>query len=360
VEAAVSAGSIAAAVARVETELAAFWSSPDMSDGEPVAKARASTMTFVAVGSRAEVERIEEQAEALAETHAGRSLLITVDGRLPPWEMEASWSAMCRRDGEVPICRDRVELTFGAAAAPRAASVVSALALSDVPLVVEVAPGAPTALADALADACDRLIVDSAELAPARAAELAQRGAAPIADRAFVRAFSWRELLARFYDEARGAFRSIQRIELSRTAGAGSDPAALIVGWLSSRLGWRFEARRYACDASGNSFEIALANAPLPETSPASERLAASPHRRLEGVRILAELGGAPIVLECARIPGAQGAVRWSMAGALTASHVHQLGRRDETWVLAKAIDVTEGDRVLKEALCAAAEWSAL
>jgi glucose-6-phosphate dehydrogenase assembly protein OpcA len=225
--------------------------------------------------------------------------------------------------------------------------------------VVEAAPGAPAALADALAAACDRLIVDSAELAPARAAELAQKGAAPIADRAFVRAFSWRELLARFFDEARGAFRAVRRVELSRSAGATPDPAALILGWLGSRLGWTFEARDRARDAAGNAVEIVLADAPPAEIAPESVR-GAPPHRRLDAVRIRAEHLGAPLDLECARIPDAHGTVRWSMAGALTASHVHQLGRRDETWVLAKAIDAAEGDRVLKEALRAAAAWSAL
>jgi glucose-6-phosphate dehydrogenase assembly protein OpcA len=353
VEAAVSVGSIAEAVARVEAELAGFWSSPDMSDGEPVAKARASTMTFVAVGSRAEVEQIEQQAEALAETHAGRSFLIAVDGRLPPWDMQATWSAMCRRDGDVPICRDRVELTFGAAAAERAASVVAALALSDVPLVVEAAAGAPPALADALAAACDRLIVDSAELAPARAADLARRGPAAMGDRAFVRAFSWRELLARFFDEAPGAFRSVRRIEVVRSAGAKPDPAALLLGWLGSRLGWTFEARDRARDAAGYAVEIALADAPAFEGDP-------SGRRQLEAVRIRADHRGGPLDLACVRMPDAPGVVRWSMAGAVTASHVHQLGRRDETWVLAKAIDAAEADRVLKEALSAAAAWSAL
>ena len=349
-----SDGAIAKAVARVESELAAFWSTPDTGDdGVPVNKARASTMTYVAVGSRAEVERLEEQAEGLAETHAGRSFLITVEGRLPPWEMQASWSATCRRDGEVLICRDRVEITFGVAAAERAASVVGALALSDVPLLVEAAPGAPAGVAEALVDLGDRLILDSAVLPAARVAELVRRSRAGLADRAYIRTHSWRDLVARFFDEAPGAWRAIRRVTITRGAGEGSDPAALFLGWLASRLGWRFETRGLARDAAGAQVEIALADAP---PVPAGE----DPWRRLEAVQIEAELGGAPLTMGCARIPEAPGTVRWTLTGARSAEHVHPLGRREETWVLMKAIDAAPGDRVLREAELAAADWSAL
>lgn len=352
-----SDGAIAAAVARVEAELGGFWSTPDLTpEGLPVAKARASTMTYVAVGSRAEVERLEEQAEALAETHAGRSFLITVDGHLPPWEMKAEWSATCRRDGEVPICRDRVELCFGVAAADRAASVISALALSDVPLVVEAAPGAPPGVAEALIDICDRLIVDSAALPPARVADLARRSRGAMADRGFIRTHSLRDLVARFFDdphEAPGAWRAIRRVGIAREPGPGPDPAALFLGWLASRLGWAFESKHLARAADGAPVEIVLADAP--------KGIEGEPEgfRRLWSIHLEAELGGAPLALGCARIPEAPGTVRWTMAGARSAEHVHPLGRRDETWVLAKAIDAVEGDRVLREAAFAAAAWSA-
>lgn len=362
-------GPVAEAVARVEAELAAFWSTPDDTEGTPVAKARASTMNLAATGSHAEIERLEEQAEGLAETHAGRTLLLTVDGRLPPWELKADWSATCRRDGEVPICRDRVGLTFGAAAVERAASVVAALVIPDVPLVVEVAGGAPVALANALAGVCDRLVVDSAETSAARIAELARRSRGPVADRAFVRTFSWRELTARFFDDGRDAWRAIRRVEIARSPGPKPDPAALFLGWLGARLGWTFEARDRARDAGGGPVEIALADGP-----PGGDL---EGRRRIEAVRIAAEFHGEPLMLSCVRIEDAAGArepgpalrdgapvagntVAWSVEGLISAAHVYPMGYRDETWVLTKAIDATEGDRVLREASLAAAAWSAL
>ncbi|WP_437312421.1 glucose-6-phosphate dehydrogenase assembly protein OpcA [Sorangium sp. So ce385] len=357
-----SAGRIAEVIKRVESELAEFWSSPDESRPEPAPKTRASTMNFVAVGSRAEVERLKEQAEELAETHAGRTLLITLDDRLDPLSVQADWSATCRRAGEVPICYDRVELTFGVAAAERVASVVSALTISDVAVIVELAPGAPNVLGDALAPICDRLVFDSAETCIERIAEVARGTKAPLADRAFVRTFSFRELVARFFDDMPEACRAIRRVEIARSAGAKPDPAALLLGWMGSRLGWTFESRGPAQPggagvsgraraADGAPIEIALLDGP-----PAGEQA----QRRIDGVRLFTSLRGEPLSLGCVRLDKAPATARWTMEGARSADHLHPLGYRDETWVLTKTIDSLEGDRLLREAVLAAAAWSAL
>ncbi|XXX71698.1 glucose-6-phosphate dehydrogenase assembly protein OpcA [Sorangium sp. So ce134] len=356
-----SAGRIGEVIKRVESELARFWASPDESRPEPAPKTRASTMNFVAVGSRAEVERLKEQAEELAETHAGRTLLITLDDRLDPLCVQADWSATCRRAGEVPICYDRVELTFGVAAAERVASVVSALTISDVAVIVELAPGAPNVLGDALAPICDRLVFDSAETSIERIAEVARGTKAPLADRAFVRTFSFRELVARFFDDMPEACRAIRRVEIARSAGAKPDPAALLLGWMGSRLGWTFESRAEqpggagvtgrARAADGAPIEIALVDGP-----PAEEQ----GRRRIDGVRLFTSLRGEPLALGCVRLDKAPATARWTMEGARSAEHLHPLGYRDETWVLTKTIDSLEGDRLLREAVLAAAAWSAL
>jgi hypothetical protein len=48
----------------------------------------------------------------------------------------------------------------------------------------------------------------------------------------------------------------------------------------------------------------------------------------------------------------------WTRSGGRTSAHEHALGRRGEDWVLVKAIDGTEGDRVYRETLTMAADWS--
>src|SRR6185437_6829462 len=147
VEAAVTgtSGAVSEAVARVEADLAAQWAAANET-GSP--KARAATMNFVVACTLAEVEGLRASIEVLAQTRAGRVFLLTVDGRLAPWDVESSVSAVCHKEGETVICYDRIELHFGAMAAARAPSVLSALSLSEVPTIVEVQRGAPAPLAD--------------------------------------------------------------------------------------------------------------------------------------------------------------------------------------------------------------------
>jgi len=336
-------GAVSEAVSKIEAQLAAFWAAT--TDESGATKARAATMNFVVVCATGEVECMRTAIEDLAQTRAGRVFLMTVDGRLAPWELEPDVSAVCHKEGDTVLCYDRVELHFGAMAAVRAPSVLSALALSEVPTLVELGKGAPASLADGLARAADRVIVDSAHTSVARIAELAHRSAAPIADRAFVRTFSWREFVARFFDEAPGAEAAIGLIEIERTPGL-HDPAALLLGWLASRLGWTFESATRAVDAQGMHVAIAVRAPQATDAEPGE----------ITGVRITTAIDNRPLFCTCERTPGER-AVTWTLAGPRSATHQHPLGFRDEGWVLGKAIDSTEGDGVYRAAVLAAAEY---
>lgn len=339
-----SSGAVSEAVSKVEAELNAFWSQAEDESGAH--KARATTMNFVAVAAPAEADALRAGIEELAGTRAGRVFMLTVDGRLAPWELAHDVGAVCRKEGDVAVCYDRVELSFGAMAAGRAGSVLSTLALSEVPMILEIGRGAPGVIVDPLVKIADRVVVDSAHTAVGRIAEIARKARAPIADRAFVRAFSWRELVARFFDEATEAARSIRKVTIERASDGKHDPAALFLGWLASRLGWRFESPAKAVDAKGEPVEIQVG-------PPRVEGVAVG---EIAGVRIAAMLGGEPLDLVCERA-GGERAVRWSMSGARTAHHEHPLGFRDEGWVLLKAIDSTESDGAYREAVLAAADW---
>jgi hypothetical protein len=340
-------GAVSEAVSKVEAQLSAFWAASTGEDGAP--KARAATMNFVVVSAPAEVERLRGDIEELAHTRAGRVFLMTVDGRLPPWELDADVSAVCHKEGDSVLCYDRVELHFGAMSAVRASSVLGALSLSEVPTIVEIARGAPPALADGLARVAHRVIVDSAHTGIGRIAELAQKTTAALADRAFVRTFSWRELVARFFDDAPGAERSVGRVEIERSVADRHDPAALLLGWLASRLGWTFESATEARDAQGMPIEIVVRATTTPGVEPGE----------LGGVHITSALDNRPLFCACVRDSGER-SVRWSLRGPRTATHHHPLGFRDESWVLCMAIDATAGDHVYRAAAIAAAAWSKL
>ncbi|MDI1484568.1 glucose-6-phosphate dehydrogenase assembly protein OpcA [Polyangium sp. y55x31] len=336
------------ALARIEGELASFWSSPDEQAGAPMTKVRSSTMSFAFVAASSEIEQARATTDALADTHPGRAFVLTSDGRLAPWEVSYDVRAACRLDGGTPICFDWIEMTFGAMACERAGSVVATLALPEVPVVVEIGRGAPRALLPSLLPRADRLIVDSAHTSVARIAEMLHASSVPVGDRQFVRTYQWRELVARFFDDALAALESIREVTVGRTPGGATEPAALFLGWLGSRLGWGFEARDRALDRHGETVRITLRDDPREGLSPG----------QITGVWIETALEGQPLSLACVRDQENPKQVAWTRRGARVTSHEHALGYRDEAWVLVKALDATEGDRVLRDAIILGAQWS--
>lgn len=347
-----SASNVREAVAKVEAQLHAFWSASN-EGGEP--KARASTMNFVAVGTPGEKEQLRSDIEELAQTRAGRVFLLTIDERLSEWDVEPDVSAVCHKDGGIVVCYDRIELAFGARAAERATSVVNALALSEVPTIMEARAGAPKALVDPILVGAERIIVDSAELGVAAVAELAWKTRAPIADRAFIRSFSFRELVASLFDDAVDGTRAIRKVEITRTGPADGgplgkrDPAALFFGWLASRLGWRFESASLAVDAAGQGVRLATHLVPPWGDLGTGE---------ITGVKITATHDGKELVLNCARKQEDPRTACTSRTGALSSAHDRALGHHDENWVLRKAIDATVGDAIYRQAAERAADWS--
>jgi glucose-6-phosphate dehydrogenase assembly protein OpcA len=347
-----TSSTVSEAVGRVEAQLNAFWSAANQGDE---AKVRLSTMNFVAVGMQCDTDRLREEVEDLAQTRAGRVFLMTVDGRLGPWDVENDVRALCHKEGDQIVCYDRIELSFGQRAASRAASVLGALALPEVPTIVEAGAGAPRVIVDPLILACDRIIVDSAYLGASRIAEIARKTKAPIADRSFIRMFSFRDLVAGFFDDAVDATRSIREVEIDRTgtpdgAPLGKlDPAALFFGWLASRLGWKFEGPDLAVDERGRGISLSTHIVPSWDDLGPGE---------ITRVRISTTLHGSPLELSCSRQASSARTVRWVRTGALSETHDHALGFHDEGWVLRKAIDATEGDGIYRQAVELAAEWS--
>ncbi len=337
------------AVSKIEAELSAFWSMPDEQTGLPQSKVRSSTMSYVIVAAQAEIERARQTTEALSDTHPGRAFVLTTDGHLAPWDVSYDVRAACRLDGgSLPICYDWIEMAFGSMATERSGSVVAALALPEVPIVLELGRGAARTLCSSLVPRAERIIVDSAHTSATRIAELLKGSSVGVGDRQFVRTFSYRELVARFFDDALLALPCIRKVTIGRTPNGATDPAALFLGWLGSRLGFRFETKTSAKDKLGNAVEIVLVDEPRSDLDPG----------QLTCVAIETSLGGEPLSLSCVRDKPT--CVTWSRSGARSATHEHALGHRDEAWVLVKALDSQEADRVYREALTLAVLWSAL
>lgn len=337
------------ALSRIEAELTAFWSAPDEQSGQPMPKVRSSTMTYAVVTNQSDIERAREATESIVDTHPGRAFVLTVDGRLAPWEMKHDVRMACRLDGGAqPICHDWLELTFGAMACERAGSILETLSLPEIPVVIEVGRGASRAIINAIAQRADRLIVDSAHTQVSRIAEVTAAISCPIGDRQFVRTYTWRELIARYFDDALPALDCIQKVTVGRTAGGTTEPAALLLGWLGSRLGWTYDSQTQARDRQGKAVEIIVQDESISGLGPGE----------ITDVWIETRFQDEPFSLACNRRRENPTQVCWLRSGAKISAHEHALGRRGEDWVLVKAIDGVESDRTYREALTMAASWS--
>lgn len=338
------------ALGRIEAELAAFWSAPDEQSGQPMPKVRSSTMTYAVVTNQTDIDRAREATESIVDTHPGRTFVLTVDGRLAPWELKHDVRMACRLDGGAqPICYDWLELTFGAMACERAGSILDTLSLPEIPVVIELGRGAPRTIVNSVTHHADRLIFDSAHTQISRLAEVAAATRCPIGDRQFVRTYTWRELFARFFDDALTALDHIHEVTIGRTPGGTTEPAALLLGWIGSRLGWTFDTKNQARDRQGKAIRVVVQDETIDGLGPGE----------ITDVWVQSRFEDEPFSLSCNRRRENPTQVYWQRSGARTSSHEHALGRRGEDWVLVKAIDGTESDRIYRDVLAKAAEWSA-
>lgn len=337
-------GHVSDTVAAVERELSGLWAAPKEGAAPRV---RASTMNLVVVSAKTEIERLRADTDALGATHAGRAFLVWVDGRLPPWDLSTEVSGICRAESGSDVCSDRVEVGFGISAATRAPSVIGALALSQVPVVVEVGVGATNSLVDSLVALADRVVVDSSFTPPTRIDHLATLAGAAVADRNFVRTFTFRDLIARLFDGDLSLLPRIRSVEIERTGGFSVDPAAMMLGWVASRLGWSFTSREHATDAADGHVAVRLRDAKRPKLGPGE----------LVAIRFTIEGADGPLNLAVERL---EDRPRVLCVHGAEGEHEHPLGFRDETWVLIKALDDRNIDEVYRAAVRSAAAWEAL
>jgi glucose-6-phosphate dehydrogenase-like protein OpcA len=209
-------------------------------DTDTVPELRTNVMTHLAWVPVEWVDAAREALEGLAERHPSRTLLLVP---LPdePDGLDAyvSLRRFPLEGQERQVSTEVIELRLRGKRSAAPASIVWPLLISDLPVFLrwrgEPPWGAPEL--DQLVDVTDRLIVDSREWDSLRFDALAGlfTGVA-VSDIAWARTLPWRIALARLWPEIAG----IQRLTVR-----GPEPeAALLVGWLRSRLAREIELER--------------------------------------------------------------------------------------------------------------------
>lgn len=254
-----SGSPVGEALAEVERQLAALWA-PE--PGSPP-KTRVSTANLVVLAPAARRDATVEVLDQMAAPEVARTLLVSLDPRLPPDALKAEVNARCRRGEGGLLCAERIDLSLGAELARRAASVVSTLCVAEVPTVVAALdPVAPELIA-AVARLGDRLVVDSRALGPERVYRLTGELTGPTVDLAWERLLPWRAQVAACFDDEpfRSSLAAVERVIATYTSvDEASAPLAprLMLGWLASRLGWTMASPDRALDPRGRAVTVEL------------------------------------------------------------------------------------------------------
>ncbi len=248
-------------VAAIERELTQVWkSAAETRDESSPAVTRSALLNLIvhARGADAEVAASETVAAVSAELPC-RALVLVEDespGRPP---LEAWISAHCTPAGRGrrQVCCEQVTLRAAPPASERLPSTVLALLGPDLPVVLWW-PGDPDLEGPffaRLSRHVDPLCGDSDGYADARLRLASLRdwrtadGGHEVCDLGWERLSAWREMVAGFFDAPpfRDLLPALDGLEIESASPGpgkgGAAQAALLGGWLASRLGWKIGAR---------------------------------------------------------------------------------------------------------------------
>jgi glucose-6-phosphate dehydrogenase assembly protein OpcA len=214
----------------------------DRRHGEAGAAIPARVLNLVAVVDRQWRGEVENRLERVGRYHASRTVLIAVDpGRK---KMDARATVITDEDHlhEVSTTHEHVVVDIGRHHIKHLATIVDPLVVTDLPTMLWSPHGHPDAI-DELLPLAQVVLLDSVdepdlEDAVGRARELQQR--AYVVDLAWLRSTPWRERIAAAFDPERERLQlpTISSVEIQHHPDS-TVAGVLLLGWLSSRLGWK-------------------------------------------------------------------------------------------------------------------------
>jgi len=268
-------------VAAVEHELTQLWkaAAEDTLEGRPVV--RACMLNLVAyAASEGTAEHISEVISQASGRYPSRSIVIVAAPGAGSGRLQASVSAHCQipPEGGKQVCCEQITLHASGPAVDELHGTVLPLLVPDLPFFLWWHDEPPWTghLFRELLEACDRLVVDSADFAPERAGRalvglqrLAQEGDVAVSDLNWSRLTQWREVVAQFFDAppARPYLDRLDRVEVEVASLRGREPdlteGLLLVGWLASRLGWALEDGGRRSRGGATAFGLRSAAGPV-------------------------------------------------------------------------------------------------
>ena len=331
--------------------------------------ARASVLNLVVYSEReVHARRAARTVADLALRHPSRAIVLLGDRDRDG--IVASVQLHChvpQSDGAQPVLYEQILARVRGDFDERVASVVIPLLVPDLPVFLwwTGTPPSDARHLDDLVTLADRFIIDSADFARPdqtlpEVARLARHRVA-ITDLNWARLTHWRELVAQFFDVP--AWRPFLDQITGIRAGFAVDmdgrdihpsQALLLLGWLSSRLGWRPIDALAPSEAGGLLFRMGRADG-----APIMVRLRPRFERGLDagdvsGIRIQAGYGGATAEFVIKRAPDERHATATAIIGGVVRSErvvpLPALGIRE---LLGEELAIARNDHVYEVALAA-------
>jgi glucose-6-phosphate dehydrogenase assembly protein OpcA len=250
-----SIAGVDAALARIWAELTRQGMDERETTGRSGTLARTRVLTLVVVASRPETaERAMDAIFKLAGRHPSRSVVLGFGDPDGPPHLDARVQAHCHPfGGSSEVCTEQITVNLSGEACQHPGAIATPLLLHDLPVAMWWTDDPPIGGRSfmELMDVTDRLVIDSGLFRDDGRERLVALARQPrehleIHDIGWMRLDLWRTLFAGLFDDpATTPFvRSLQRVRIAVSQPGTTvriSRAALYLGWLASRLGWRVE-----------------------------------------------------------------------------------------------------------------------
>jgi glucose-6-phosphate dehydrogenase assembly protein OpcA len=203
----------------------------------------ARVLNMIAFVDREWSGEIANRLRGVGRYHASRLLVLSYEPRRERLDARVMIASEGEpQDGELALLRETVVVEIGDRHLDDLLTIADPLVVTDLPTLLW-SPHGHYDIVETLLDMSQAVLVDSVDEPVAREAvdrawALGARGSY-VVDLAWLRSTPWRERLAAAFDPPwlRGELRHISAVEVHHHP-ATTVAAALIVGWLASRLGW--------------------------------------------------------------------------------------------------------------------------
>jgi glucose-6-phosphate dehydrogenase assembly protein OpcA len=237
-------------IARLEQDIRDLWKPSEDPTAPPLS--RICTMNLEVIAPTADLlARYTPVVDEVTASIPARAILAAIEPDANVDEFSGNATAVCSLEGGRKICSERITLACRGNAAARAASAVEAFLVPEIPtaLVWLGRVHVDDPIFEDLANDANRIVLDSEYTSIASVIHVVawarkQRNAPEISDLAWTRIAVWQEMLARLFDnvDSRPLASKVTRVVLRQACDAGArigPEAALILGWIGTRLGWK-------------------------------------------------------------------------------------------------------------------------